>query len=45
MDGENQLAKFKRDHLAPGEMEKIKIPNALMKKIISDNLTVLVEEA
>lgn len=45
MDGDNQLAKFKREHLAPGEMEKIKIPNALMKKIVSDKLTVLVEEA
>lgn len=45
MDGENQLAKFRREHLAPGEMEKIKIPNALMKKIVSDKLTVLVEEA
>lgn len=45
MDGENQLAKFRREHLAPGEMEKIKIPNALMRKIVSDKLTVLVEEA
>lgn len=45
MDGDNQLAKFKREHLAPGEMEKIKIPNALMKKIVSDKLTVSVEEA
>ncbi len=45
MDGENQLARFKREHLAPGEMEKIKIPNALMRKITSDKLTVLIEEA
>lgn len=45
MDGENQLARFRREHLAPGEMEKIKIPNALMRKIVSDKLTVLVEEA
>lgn len=45
MDGETRLAKFKREHLAPGEMEKIKIPNALMKKITSDKLTVLIEEA
>ncbi len=44
MDGDNQLAKFKREHLAPGEMEKIKIPNALMKRIVSDKLTVSVEE-
>ena len=44
MDGEKQLAKFKREHLAPGEMEKIKIPKALMKKIETGNLTVLVEE-
>lgn len=45
MDGDNQLAQFKREHLAPGEMEKIKIPNALMKRIVSDKLTVSVEEA
>lgn len=45
MDGDNQLAEFKREHLAPGEMEKIKIPNALMKRIVSDKLTVSVEEA
>ena len=45
MDGDNQLAKFRREHLAPGEMEKIKIPNALMKRIVSDKLTVSVEEA
>lgn len=45
MDGNNQLARFRREHLAPGEMEKIKIPNALMRKIESDKLTVLVEEA
>jgi len=45
MDGDNQLAKFKREHLAPGEMEKIKIPNALIKRIVSDKLTVSVEEA
>ncbi len=45
MDGDNQLAKFKREHLAPGEMEKIKIPNALMNRIVSDKLTVSVEEA
>lgn len=45
MDGETRLAKFNREHLAPGEMEKIKIPNALMKKITSDKLTVLIEEA
>lgn len=45
MDGNNQLARFSREHLAPGEMEKIKIPNALMRKIESGKLTVLVEEA
>ncbi len=44
-DGDNQIAKFRREHLAPGEMEKIKIPNALMKRIVSNKLTVSVEEA
>lgn len=40
----NMIAKFKREHLAPGEMEKISIPKVLLDKITTDNVTVAVEE-
>lgn len=40
----NLIAKFKREHLAPGEMEKISIPKILLNKITTDNITVAVEE-
>ncbi|WP_444659848.1 NAD(P)/FAD-dependent oxidoreductase [Caproiciproducens sp. R2] len=39
-DGENVLCSFKRDHLAPGEMEKITIPAGLLNKALGDGLTV-----
>ena len=45
MDGDNQLAKFKREHLHPAKWKKLKSRNALMKRIVSDKLTVSVEEA
>ena len=38
------IAKFKREHLAPGEMEKISIPKVLLDKIATDSATVSVEE-
>ncbi|MCD7871859.1 MAG: FAD-dependent oxidoreductase [Clostridiales bacterium] len=44
-DGENQIAKFKREHMAPGEMEKINIPKVLLDKIKSNEITVLAKEA
>lgn len=40
----NLIAKFKREHLAPGEMEKISIPKVLLDKITTNNATVAVEE-
>lgn len=40
----NLIAKFKREHLAPGEMEKISIPKVLLDKIATDSATVSVEE-
>lgn len=43
-DNGNLIAKFKREHLAPGEMEKISIPKILLNKITTDNITVAVEE-
>jgi thioredoxin reductase len=43
-ENNNLIAKFKREHLAPGEMEKIKFPKALLEKITTDNITVAGEE-
>ncbi len=44
MSGDTQLARFKRERMAPGEMEKITIPAVLMGKA-GDEITVLVEDA
>ncbi len=41
--GGASLANFKRDHLAPGEMERIVIPKTLLERA-SDNITVFIEE-
>lgn len=41
-DSEKQIARFKREHMAPGEMEKISIPKALLDKIASEEVTVSV---
>lgn len=43
-ENENLIAKFKREHLAPGEMEKISIPKVLLDKIATGSATVSVEE-
>lgn len=43
-ENDNLIAKFKREHLAPGEMEKISIPKILLDKIATNNITVAVEE-
>lgn len=43
-ENESLIAKFKREHLAPGEMEKISIPKVLLDKITTDSATVSVEE-
>lgn len=43
-ENENLIAKFKREHLAPGEMEKISIPKVLLDKITTGSATVSVEE-
>lgn len=40
----NLIAKFKREHLAPGEMEKISVPKVLLDKITAAAATVAVEE-
>ena len=38
-----QIAKFKREHLAPGEMEQITLPRVLLDKAV-DGLTVSIRE-
>lgn len=43
-ENDNLIAKFKREHLAPGEMEKISVPKVLLDKITTGNATVSVEE-
>ena len=45
MCGDVQLAKFKREHMAPGEMEKIVLPKALLDKANGNDITVAVCKA
>ncbi len=42
LEGENVIAEYKRERMAPGEMEKILIPAAKLKDVKSE-ITVLVE--
>ena len=44
MDGETQIARFKREHMAPGEMENIKLPKVLLDRIRGNTLRVEIEE-
>ncbi len=44
MDGDKQLAAFKREHMAPGEMERITLPRKLLDMAQSDTLTVEIAE-
>ena len=41
--GETQIARFRREHLAPGEMERITLPRALLDRAVGE-LTVSVRE-
>jgi NADPH-dependent 2,4-dienoyl-CoA reductase/sulfur reductase-like enzyme len=43
-DGDTVLCQFKREHMAPGEMEKITIPRVILDKAAGDTLTVAVEK-
>jgi len=43
-DGERRIARFKREHMAPGEMENIAIPAMFLKNITGGPLTVRIEE-
>lgn len=44
MSGDAKIAAFKRDYMAPGEMEKITVPKVLLAKA-GDTLTVSVSDA
>lgn len=44
MDGDKQLAAFKREHMAPGEMERITLPRKLLEMSAGDMLTVEIVE-
>lgn len=43
--GGKQIARFKRDHMAPGEMERVFLPEKLLAMAESDTITVRAEEA
>lgn len=43
-DDRGEVASFKRDFLAPGEMEKITLPAALLQKVAGGCLRVAVRE-
>ena len=43
MDGQTQIARFRREHMAPGEMENIKLPKVLLDRVKGDTLTVEIE--
>ena len=42
--GDQVIASFKREHMAPGEMETIKIPKALLARMDGDTLHIAAEE-
>ena len=41
--GDTQIARFKREHLAPGEMDNIALPRVLLDRA-KDELTVSIRE-
>lgn len=43
-DGKTVLAHFAREHMAPGEMEKVVLPKVLAEKACDDTLTVQIVE-
>lgn len=40
VDGENILVNMKKQHLAPGEMEKIRVPKKLLEQVVGKELEV-----
>ena len=43
--GEKRIARFKREHMAPGEMERIFLPEGLLALAEGNVITVSAEEA
>ena len=43
-DGDNVVAKLKRAHMAPGEMERVRLSRALLDAVMSNEITVSIEE-
>jgi hypothetical protein len=43
-DGENIICSFKREYMAPGEMQQIKLPRVLLDKVSGNTLTISVKE-
>ncbi len=43
-DKEKVIARFKRKHLAPGEMEKVVLSKKLLEDVVSDRLIISIEE-
>lgn len=43
-EGETLIASFKRDYMAPGEMQSVLIPRALLDKIRGDAIRIALEE-
>lgn len=43
--GDKEIASFPREHLAPGEMERIVIPTQYLKDVSSDTVNISVREA
>lgn len=43
-DGDTQIARFKREHMAPAEMEKVMIPKVLLDKVNGHSITISIEK-
>ena len=43
-DGDTQIARFKREHMAPAEMEKVMIQKVLLDKVNGNSLTISIEK-
>lgn len=44
-DAQKVIASFKREHMAPGEMEKIMLPKVLLDKVCGETLTISIAKA
>lgn len=44
-DGEHVICSFKREHMAPGEMEHILLPKVLLSKVQGDTVVIAAKEA